>query len=337
MPSNPRRIQWNTWAASHSHAQFLQSWEWGEFQKSLGREIVRIAKSDADIITDYALAFRLPLWRDASYLYCPRGPLAHVAWCLEELKQATGEFLFIRYEPPPVYEPLQAKGIKTLPIQPEIEWVIDLSQGYERVQKAMHQKTRYNIRLASKKGVQVRTIDNREQLKKGDIATFFSLLSETAGVHGFRLHPERYYRSFIEFFLPKDTSTDLHTPFIHLSFAEYNTHLIATIMIMFFGDTALYVHGGSAWSYREHMGPHILHDRAMKDASMRGYRYYNFGGVASDGSPRHPLSGVTRFKRGFGGESRRYPGTYDYPLRKIPYVLYTTGRTVLRALSSFNG
>lgn len=337
MPSNLRRIHWNRWVASHPHAQFLQSWEWGEFQKSLGREIVRIAKSDAAILTDCAFAFHLPLWRGASYLYCPRGPLAHVDWCLEELKQATSEFLFIRYEPPPVSEPLQAQGIKTLSIQPEIEWVLDLSQGYDQIQKALHQKTRYNIRLANKKGVQVRTVDNREQLKREDIMTFFTLLSETARVHGFRLHPEGYYRSFIEFFLPNDKSTDVNTPFIHLSFAEYNTRSISSIMIMYFGDTALYVHGGSARSYREHRGSYLLHDHAIKDASMRGYRYYNFGGIAPDGSPRHPLSGVTRFKRGFGGEPQRYPGTYDYPLQKIPYMLYTTGRTVLRALSSFNG
>lgn len=337
MLNNPRRTDWNTWVASHAHAQFLQSWEWGEFQKSLGREIVRTTRSNGDVLTDFAVAFCLPLWRGASYLYCPRGPLTHMELFLEELKQSTSDVVFIRYEPPHIQEALRAKSVKTLPIQPEIEWVLDLSSGYERLQQAMHPKTRYNIRLASKKGVQVRTVDDRRKLKEADIGIFSALLRETADTHGFRLHPEGYYRSFIEFFLSQDKGPDLNTPFIHLSFAEYNTHPIATIMTMFFGDTALYVHGGSIRSYREYMAPYLLHDRTIKDAATLGYRYYNFGGVAPDGSSRHPLSGVTRFKRGFGGESRRYPGTYDYPLQNIPYMLYITGRTFLRALSPLYG
>ncbi|MEK7122777.1 MAG: peptidoglycan bridge formation glycyltransferase FemA/FemB family protein, partial [Patescibacteria group bacterium] len=258
------------------------------------------------------------------------------ASCISKIARF-GDPLFVRFEPASLEEPVLQGSIKTLSIQPDIEWFLDITTGYDQVFASMHPKTRYNIRLASKKGVQVRMVDDRGELKGDDVLVFRALLTETAHAHGFRLHPESYYRSLIEFFLPQNKRFDADTPFVKLFFAEYNGTPIAATMIMFFGDTAYYIHGGSAHIHRDRMAPYLLHDRAITETIHLGYRYYNFGGVAPDGSLRHPLSGVTRFKKGFGGESLMYSGTYDYPLHKGAYMVYTMGRNLRRALSSFNG
>ena len=332
------REKWNSWVASHEHAQFLQSYEWGVFQQSLGREVVYIAPGSSDApMGEYVLGIRLPLWYGASYLYFPRGPLGSLEWALEHAPDAVSN-MFIRYEPAAFPEGKTRHGsIKTRSIQPDHEWVVDTTSGYNALFAAMHQKTRYNVRLASKKGVQVRIVSEREQMHDNDAALFYQLLRETATTHTFRLHSENYYRQLIDFFTPKSPPRSAMTPFCRLFFAEYSGTAVAAILILYFGDTGVYLHGGSSRAHRELMAPYLLHDRALADTRALGYRYYNFGGIAPAGIPSHPFNGITRFKKGFGGESLVYPGTFDYPLRTMPYLMYTIGRALRNTLSSFNG
>jgi lipid II:glycine glycyltransferase (peptidoglycan interpeptide bridge formation enzyme) len=92
--------------------------------------------------------------------------------------------------------------------------------------------------------------------------------------------------------------------------------------MIYFGDTATYLHGASSRERRELMAPHLLHWTAMMDAKSWGFRTYDFWGVAPEGVEGHSWAGITRFKRGFGGKYVAYPGTYDVPVDRFWYGLY---------------
>lgn len=316
---------WNSRVVAYEHAQFLQSYEWGEFQRSFGREVVRL---------ECVSALRLPLWRGATYLYCPRGPLGDdVSVCVKRIADPTRD-IFVRFEPQVSAEStFIKKSVKTHSIQPDAEWILDTRPGYRVLLGAMHSKTRYNIGLANKKSVQVRIVANTEDLRKGDEDAFVSLLAESAGRGAFHLHPHSYYRALIRYFLQlKNVEQNNKHPFGRLYLAEHEGDICATMFVMFFGDTAYYLHGGTSLRKRELMVPYALHATAIAQTEALGYPFYNFGGIVSNSDPSHAWSGITKFKKGFGGELFLYPGTYDYPLHSGQYMVYRGGRVLWRLL-----
>ena len=109
--------------------------------------------------------------------------------------------------------------------------------------------------------------------------------------------------------------------------------LVAGIVVDF-GDTRTYLHGASSNEHREMMAPTFLHWEIMRDAKARGMRFYDWWGIAPDGSAMdHPWTGITRFKTGFPGERISSPGTYDIVLRPITYKMYNALRRVRRIIA----
>jgi len=185
------------------------------------------------------------------------------------------------------------------PIQPKQTLRIDLAKSEDEILKAMHQKTRYNIGLAEKRGVRIE--------ERNDIEVFFKLLETTTARDGFRMHPRAHYE------------TILSTLDAKLFFASYNEQPIATALVTFFGTTAYYLHGASANEHRDVMAPYLLHWSIMREAKRRGCTVYDLWGIDEKKWP-----GVTRFKRGFAPktEATTYEGTFDVPFRSFLYRLY---------------
>jgi lipid II:glycine glycyltransferase (peptidoglycan interpeptide bridge formation enzyme) len=142
---------WNE-AALKLDGDFLQSWQWGEFQRSLGRDVLRLREDGA-----MAQLVRMPLPLGKSYWYSPRGPLGRLPSLAmdADLKQA----LFLRVEPQKI-DPSASlgmtKSVKVRDVQPGQTLIVDLNQDQEALLAAMHEKWRYNIRLAERKGVRLR-------------------------------------------------------------------------------------------------------------------------------------------------------------------------------------
>ncbi|MBU0598599.1 peptidoglycan bridge formation glycyltransferase FemA/FemB family protein [Patescibacteria group bacterium] len=319
----------NEFIGSQKMSQFLQSWEWGEFQKSLDRQIWRLGVFEGDNLVGSALVIKQTLPMGKCYLYCPRGPVGDNQDVFKELEFKIASLgkeqsaLFVKIEPPIEKKNRQffkdvISGFNSKPadfVQPQDSWYMDLSQSEDELLQAMHHKTRYNIRLAEKKGVTVR-ISGAEDLDK-----FWQLNLATSRRDQFSAHSKNYYQKMLE--------TLSGSGFMKMFIAEYKGQSIAANLVTFFGDTVTYVHGASADEQRNVMAPQLLQWRQIQEAKRQGFRHYDFWGVAPEGAAKEQAwSGITRFKQGFGGQGMSYVGTYDLIINPGWYKLYKLAKTI---------
>jgi len=201
--------------------------------------------------------------------------------------------------------------LKTIDVQPSKSIILDLEKSEEEILGAMHPKTRYNIKLAEKKGVKIVKvgIDRFDE--------FWNLMDQTVERDGFRLHDADYYRKMLS----------QGGSLLSLYFAEQNGKVLAANIIAKFGDMATYVHGASSNQDRNLMAPYLLQWEIMREAKKAGFKSYDLYGIDEEKWP-----GVTRFKLGFGGEEIIYPGTFDLVFNQIKYKIYKTLRAVRRIL-----
>jgi len=201
-------------------------------------------------------------------------------------------------------------------IQPRRTILVSLSREDGEWLERMKQKTRYNIRLAEKKGVEIK--------RSSDVAVFNRLMKVTGDRNDFGIHNDEYYRRAYEQFSADNMC--------ELLIAYYQDIPLAGLMVFFKGNRAWYFYGASSDSYRDHMPTYLLQWEAMRWARARGCTVYDLWGVPdadettleaqfttrSDG-----LWGVYRFKRGFGGELRRTQGPWDRVYNPLLYRLYS--------------
>jgi lipid II:glycine glycyltransferase (peptidoglycan interpeptide bridge formation enzyme) len=334
---------------------FLQSWGWAQFQEAAGREVyrIRIDSSGKAGITDresgpagqmLVIMHRLPFGR--GYAYLPHGPVvgqgpdarAKVYACIRALRDtmrrhyavfARVDLSFASHGDVVGQDDLYDWGFEPVPaVQPEVTLVVDLEKGEDELLAEMHHKTRYNIRLAEKRGVTYREADrmNAHQFRH-EVELFWKMLGETSERNKFHTHPRDYYEKMLDVLTLKKNPA-LNT---RLVFAEHDGEAVAAAIIAEYGDRVTYLHGASVAARRELMGPHLLHWRAMTEAKKRGFRKYDFWGIAATDDPEHPWAGITRFKRGFGGETRAYLGAWELPGDRFWYNLYRHAKRFKRS------
>lgn len=306
--------QWNDFVNEKKPIQFLQSWQWGEFQQKLGRQIFRLKGDWGEaLVAKYNLPFQ------KNYLYSPRGPILtrnnadftqiDAENFLKEVAELARQekSIFFRFELPVIGNWKLEIGNcrKVADVQPSQTTILDLSKSKEELLAKMHYKTRYNIRLAKRHGVKVR--EGRPE----EIEIFLKLLYQTVRRNKFRPHPDNYYRQLLT----------IDPDFVKLYLAEYQERVLAANIYIFFGDTAFYVHGASSNEFKNVMAPYLLHWEIIKKAKESGYHYYDFWGIDAKKWP-----GLTRFKINFGGEIINYPGTFEIVFNQFWYQLYTISK-----------
>lgn len=284
---------------------FLQSEEWAGFRRACGTKVWQIEGEKAMGLI-FKSTRQMPL--SLNFLYCAKGPVgdANDKKFWEEVKKiARAEHsIFFRFEPQE--KPTIKDAAKTKDIQPEITQILELQKNEDEILASMHQKTRYNIRLAEKKGVEIKMFSQSESKK--EIDTFFSLLQGTEQRKNIRLWPKDYYEKLL----------DLPSNKLFIAYSEGKP--LAGAMVNFFNKTATYLHGGTAKENMNAMAPYLLHWEIIKYAKVQGFKYYDWWGINPE--PGHRWAGITRFKQGFGGYELRSPGTYDLPLKKFWYWIY---------------
>ena len=206
----------------------------------------------------------------------------------------------------------------TKSIQPADTLILNLNHATQELLNSFHPKTRYNIKLAEKHNVRV------EKLDSARFEDCWNLFLKTGERDEFGLHAKSYYQKM------------LALPEVELWVArKENNAIIAANLMVFYGDTVTYLHGASDHNFRQIMAPSLLQWTLIQEAKTRGYAYYDFHGIAPENSPadlaglpNHPWAGVTRFKKGFGGEVVNYPGTYDFIYQPGWYNIYSWLRKI---------
>lgn len=316
----------NEFVSARSRARFLESWEWGEFQEAAGNKTFRFGFEDSGQLFFAGSLIKKSLPLGMNYFYAPQVNFENLnaeqlKFVFDSIKKIAGKekAIFLRFEPiDDIVTRYALRITRTIDIQPPRTLILDLRKTEDELLNAMHQKTRYNIRLAEKKGVVIR------EAGENDFEKFWKLMDETKDRDGFRLHNQEYYGKMLSF-LNGERETEKQTLKIKLFLAEYESRIIAGNIIAFFGDTATYMHGASSNEYRNVMAPYLLQWQIIKIAKDSGYKYYDFYGVDEKKWP-----GVTRFKIGFGGKEVNYPGTFDLVFNRAWYNLYKLLRRIRR-------
>jgi lipid II:glycine glycyltransferase (peptidoglycan interpeptide bridge formation enzyme) len=319
----------NEFVSRQAPGDFLQFWQWGEFQKRLGYKVIRLGVKVDNELVAAATLIKKNLFFNRNYFYSPRGPVIGgktkeekfkvFNFLFKEIKKIAKEerVIFWRLEPDFIVQNSQFKIQKTIAVQPFKTLILDLDKSEDELLAAMHQKTRYNIRLAKRKGVIV------EEADKNEVVQFWHLLKQTEARDGFRLHPKKYYQNMLT--VAEQPIKEKNKLYFKLFLAQYEKKTIAGGIFAFFGKTVTYLHGASANQYRNVMAPHLLQWHLISLAKKSGYRYYDFFGIDET-----KWSGVTRFKKGFGGRVVEYPGTFDLIFQLTWYRVYQIGRELKR-------
>lgn len=195
--------------------------------------------------------------------------------------------------------------------------IVDINDDVEEILGRMRSKTRYNIKLAMKKGVQVRAASLVE------LPAFYALYKETAARQGFFISDYRYFSALF------DSRGNHGKPAeIVLLMATHHQDVLAGAIITITGNKAFFLHGASANLKRNYMGSYLLHWEAIQYARSRQCFTYEMGAVSPAGFPDHPFYGLYRFKTGFGGRIVHQVGTWDYPVNDKAYRSFRNWETL---------
>lgn len=317
---------WNEFLVSQGESEFLQSFEWGDFYASQGISVVRLRMESAGGLVSQVEGFKYAVPLLGHFLYIPRCVIQddHTDAFIQYLHKK--EYIFARMEPvhPMIIEDHMTKETRNR--QPQDTAILNLNIGKDAFLQNMHAKTRYNIGLAERKGVRI--------VEKKDPELFWRLNVETAKRDAFKSHTKQYYSGMI--------GMDI----AHQFNAMVGDTCIASNICVGFGDTFTYVHGASSNEHRNLMAPYLLQWHQMSYAMQHNFFRYDFWGIASEGhgvsqtmfhnltwDATHVLTGVTRFKAGFGSYRRVYPRAFEVLIRPRSYKILTLAKRLKTMLS----
>lgn len=311
--------EWDEFFRLHSHAHFLQSGAWGELKSAFGWKPVRLICGESGV---QILFRRLPGGFSVGYI--PKGPVVTSPELMAEVDRVCvqNRAIILKVEPdqwePDAFSTIPGENCQPArPIQPRRTVVIPLEGSEEDILARMKQKTRYNIRLAMKKEVEVKPSSTVEE--------FYEIAKVTAQRDQFGVHSLKYYQRVYELFHPHGNC--------ELLTAYYESKPLASLFVFAFGEHSYYLYGASSDLERNRMPAYLIQWEAMRWAKQRGCSTYDLWGIPDleedelEKSFTHKdshegLWGVYRFKRGFGGEIWRSVGACDRIYRKGMYALY---------------
>ena len=244
--------------------------------------------------------------------YLPRGVFALRYDLLTGTQEELGESSEETEQVPSFPAPLARPWRKPPDVQPPDTVIVPVGTEDEMLAR-MKKKTRYNIRLAEKKGVRVRRASLNE------LEAWYALYRETGERDKIALHPLNYYRTLLEL------ASTAAGPKVHLLFAEADliegTKLLAGNIVVTHQRQAIYLYGASSNEHRNLMAPYALQWEGLKLAREAGCTEYDLFGVPPTNDPQHPMHGLFQFKTGFGGHLEHRLGAWDLVLRPVVWNL----------------
>ena len=344
---------WNELIASLPLAHLLQTWEWSQVKARYGWEAVPFVWNNAagtPAAAAMVLKRRFPIGGFAKkmcVLYIPKGPLLdwadastrlRVLGDLQSLAKQHGA-IYIKLDPDVtlgtgmpgtegalenisgqiILSELKQCGWKFSPDQIQFRntVLIDLTPSEDEMLGRMKQKTRYNLHLAQKKGVTVRTG------MESDLPLLYRMYAETSVRDGFLIREQGYYQNLWKSFMAVAGPASSSQPFTEALIAEVNGEPVGAVSVFYFARQAIYLLGMSREVHREKMPNYLLQWEAMHRAKERGCITYNLWGAPDEFQPGDGLWNVFRFKEGLGGYVSRTIGAWDYTPNRVLYKLYT--------------
>jgi peptidoglycan pentaglycine glycine transferase (the first glycine) len=335
-----QRELWDNFVTAHEQGHFLQSWGWGTLKASADWHPLRVVLWDTQ--QEQIAAGAQILRRTVAHMpprlghlaYIPRGPVLN--WSRQEDSGSTSSEVselffvqllsFLRKQgaialhvelPLEVDEEDGIQACRTLatlhfrparPLQPIRTILLDLIPDEQSLLASMKEKWRYNIRLAGRKGVQVRPARGKE-----DVQAWYRLLQTTGQRDAFGIHSFDYYWRAWQIFEPLQQ--------VQLFLAEYEGQLLAGIFVGYMARQAIYLYGASGNEYRNLMPNYLLQWEAIRWAKARGATSYDFWGIPETDDAEEAMAGVYRFKSGWGGRVVRFAGNYERVFHPLPMNL----------------
>ena len=327
------RGEWDGFVTSREEANFLHSWQWGEFHKSRDKQIIRRGVFDNGRLVGVYTGQVEPA-RRGKHIEVVGGPI--IDWANKKAVKAlfadiseqakAHKCVYVRIRPQLEKSEKSLKLFKDLGLKPapmylsvELAGVLDLTKTEDEILAGMRQRLRRSLRKAAKNDIVVETTTDPAAMKE-----FYQIQLQTAGRHQFV--------AFSEDFLTKQFVAFVETGNAVLYTARYQGEVLAQNFMIFYGNEASYHYGVSTELGTQLSGAPLLHMQAMRDARERGIKRYNFWGIVDEDDTKHRFYGVSVFKRGFGVDELRYLPAHDLIVERVGYLKTKAVETVRRRI-----
>lgn len=337
-----QRKEYTEFLENHERCNFQQSLEWGKVKSFWKNEVVVAEDEKQNIVGSLSVLVRkIPIF--GYLMYSSRGPVCDIhdekvlAQLTEGAKQLAEKYhaMVLKIEPDIKSDDKEFRGIVQKlgyqikdnakdfrdEIQPRYVFRLDIKGKTEdEIFAGFHSKTRYNVRLATRKGVTVK------EGTKEDLKDFHKIMVETGARDGFIIRPLEYFEKMYDELAPKH---------MKVLMAYYEGKPISGVIPIMYGNKTWYLYGASSNAYRNVMPNYLLQWEMIKLAIQRKDDMFDLRGVSGVVDENHPQYGLYRFKKGFGAEFTEFIGEIYIPYKKVRYALYQFSEKVFRKVRGF--
>ncbi|WP_037572082.1 lipid II:glycine glycyltransferase FemX [Spirochaeta cellobiosiphila] len=300
-------------------SSFLQTSYWAEFKGLFGWTSQRVTINYDNKSVDFYVLIR-KIIGPYSIAYIPFGLGGSISFdqsfygmIKKQLKSVLpSHVIFVRFDLD-IQRSVEIKAFRKSPVdvQPPDTVILSLTNSEDEILSQMKKKTRYNIKLALKKGIKVVKSSIEE------LPAWYALYKETADRDKIAIHSYEYYAKQFEL-----AELDKKVNYL-LLLAYHEEDLLAGIILVQSGNRTTYLYGASSNEKRNLMPSYLLQWEGIKIAKNEwNCTEYDFFGIPPVDDPNHPMSGLYRFKVGFGGTVVHYHGCWDLPLKSLLYSSY---------------
>lgn len=320
--------EWENFFQKCQEKTFLNSWNWGEFQKIMGNKVWRLGILNGREILSANLVIKV-LAKRGDFLFLPHGPSVNFEFeslkfeilktLTERMKKIAEEEKVNFFRVGPIWEKNKEneeffKKLKfreaPIHIHPELTWELDINKSEKELLMGMRKTTRYLIRQAIKNS-EVK-IEEKNDLE--GIEIFNEIYQLTKERHGFVPFSLDYLKN--EFFAFSQDNQ------ISVLLGKYRGEVISGGIFIFWQKIAFYHHGASSQKYPKIPVSYFLLWEAIKKAKEKGCEKFNFWGICNLDQKKHPWYGLSLFKTGFGGNKKEYLKTQDLPISKRYWLIF---------------
>lgn len=300
---------------------FLQAPFYGAWQTADGKKVLYYVARNGNELLCAGLAVLYTAPGGLQFFYSPYGPIA-AAWTSELYTQLQQFFWGVAKRTNTAFVRLDADGMHTLAgvrpvprslavtasLQPRAEWLLNISGTQEDIWMGMHKHARYNVRLAERAKTELKFYAPAE----APLGIFFELMQTTAGRDSFNLQSREYYQAVLG-------SIPAHSGFVAICTIDGKP--AATALFAAYDGVMHYVFAASSNEFRKIAPPYFVIWNAILEAKRRGWHTLNFGGVSDSVKGTH-LTGVTGFKKRFGGYQVDHANPVDLVYKPFRYALF---------------